>query len=104
MAACSEASVSINIRATLDKLSYLSPSFLVDSIVDHEPGRSITAIKNVTFNEEFFQGHFPGMPLMPGVLMIEAFTQVAAILVLQDPDRATQRTFLRGINLSLIHI
>ena len=98
MAACSEASVSINIRATLDKLSYRYPSFLVDSIVDHEPGRSITAIKNVTFNEEFFQGHFPGMPLMPGVLMIEAFTQVAAILVLQDPDRATQRTFLRGIN------
>ena len=98
MAACSEASVAINIRATLDKLSYRYPSFLVDSIVDHEPGRSITAIKNVTFNEEFFQGHFPGMPLMPGVLMIEAFTQVAAILVLQDPDRATQRTFLRGIN------
>jgi len=90
--------VSINIPATLDKLSYRYPSFLVDSIVDHEPGRSITAIKNVTFNEEFFQGHFPGMPLMPGVLMIEAFTQVAAILVLQDPDRATQRTFLRGIN------
>ena len=98
MAACSEASVPINIPATLDKLSYRYPSFLVDSVVDHEPGRSITAIKNVTFNEEFFQGHFPGMPLMPGVLMIEAFTQVAAILVLQDPDRATQRTFLRGID------
>ena len=98
MAACSEASVSINIRATLDKLSYRYPSFLVDSIVDHEPGRSITAIKNVTFNEEFFQGHFPGMPLMPGVLMIEAFTQVAAILVLQDPDRSTQRTYLRGVD------
>ena len=98
MAAWLETSVSINIPATLDKLSYRYPSFLVDSVVDHEPGRSITAIKNVTFNEEFFQGHFPGMPLMPGVLMIEAFTQVAAILVLQDPDRATQRTFLRGIN------
>ena len=98
MAAWLETSVSINIPATLDKLSYRYPSFLVDSVVDHEPGRSITAIKNVTFNEEFFQGHFPGMPLMPGVLMIEAFTQVAAILVLQDPDRATQRTFLRGID------
>ena len=98
MAACSEASVSINIRATLDKLSYRYPSFLVDSIVDHEPGRSITAIKNVTFNEEFFQGHFPGMPLMPGVLMIEAFAQVAAILVLQDPDRSTQRIFLKGVD------
>ena len=98
MAACSEASVPINIPETLDKLSYRYPSFLVDSVVDHEPGRSITAIKNVTFNEEFFQGHFPGMPLMPGVLMIEAFTQVAAILVLQDPDRATQRTFLRGVD------
>ena len=98
MDACSEASVPINIPATLDKLSYRYPSFLVDSVVDYEPGRSIVAIKNVTFNEEFFQGHFPGMPLMPGVLMIEAFAQVAAILVLQDPDRPTQRTFLRGVD------
>ncbi|MBE55668.1 MAG: hypothetical protein CL479_03705 [Acidobacteria bacterium] len=98
MAACSEASVSINIPATLDKFSYRYPSFLVDSVIDHEPGRSIVAIKNVTFNEEFFQGHFPGMPLMPGVLMIEAFAQVAAILVLQDPDRSTQRIFLKGVD------
>jgi len=98
LAACSEASVSINIPATLDKFSYRYPSFLVDSVIDHEPGRSIVAIKNVTFNEEFFQGHFPGMPLMPGVLMIEAFAQVAAILVLQDPDRSTQRIFLKGVD------
>tara|TARA_B100000745_G_scaffold99720_1_gene63639 strand:- start:757 stop:2007 length:1251 start_codon:yes stop_codon:yes gene_type:complete len=90
--------VSINIPATLDKFSYRYPSFLVDSVIDHEPGRSIVAIKNVTFNEEFFQGHFPGMPLMPGVLMIEAFAQVAAILVLQDPDRSTQRIFLKGVD------
>ena len=90
--------MSINIPATLDKFSYRYPSFLVDSVIDHEPGRSIVAIKNVTFNEEFFQGHFPGMPLMPGVLMIEAFAQVAAILVLQDPDRSTQRIFLKGVD------
>ena len=98
MDACFEASVPINIPATLDKLSYRYPSFLVDSVLDYEPGRSIVAIKNVTFNEEFFQGHFPGTPLMPGVLMIEAFAQVAAILILQDPDRSIQRTFLRGVN------
>ena len=91
-------SVPIDIPAALDKLCYRYPSFLVDTIVEHDPGRRIVGVKNVTVNEEFFQGHFPGTPLMPGVLMIEAFAQVATVLLFQDTDRPGQRAFLRGID------
>ena len=88
----------IDIPAALDKLCYRYPSFLVDTVIEHDVGRRIVGVKNVTVNEEFFQGHFPGMPLMPGVLMIEAFAQVATVLLFQDTDRPGQRAFLRGID------
>lgn len=55
------------------------PFLLVDKIIQMEPGKSAVGIKNVTINEPFFQGHFPHMPLMPGVLMVEALAQVAGI-------------------------
>jgi UDP-N-acetylglucosamine acyltransferase len=90
--------VPIEIPVVLERLCYRYPSFLVDAIVEHEPGRRIVAVKNVTVNEEFFQGHFPGAPLMPGVLMIEALAQVASVLVLQENGGAEARAFLRGVN------
>ena len=55
----------INIPVLLDRQCYRYPSMLVDAITEHEPGRRLVAVKNVTVNEEFFQGHFPGAPLMP---------------------------------------
>jgi 3-hydroxyacyl-[acyl-carrier-protein] dehydratase len=61
-------------------LPHRYPMLLVDRVLDWESGKSITAIKNVTVNEEFFNGHFPNKPVMPGVLMIEAMAQTAAIL------------------------
>ncbi len=91
--------MSITIPEALDRLCYRYPSFLVDGVAEHEPGRRLVAIKNVTVNEEFFQGHFPGTPLMPGVLMIETLAQVATLLLVQrEGEHLVGRTFLRGVD------
>src|ERR671931_923393 len=91
--------VSIQIPQTLDRLCYRYPSLLVDAIVEHEPGRRVVAVKNVTVNEEFFQGHFPGTPLLPAVLMLESLSQVAALLLLKRENaRPNARVYLRGVN------
>lgn len=87
------------IPSVLDRLCYRFPSLLVDAVAEHEPGKRMVAVKNVTVNEEFFQGHFPGTPLMPGVLMIEALTQVATLLLVErGPGRPTTRVTLRGVD------
>jgi UDP-N-acetylglucosamine acyltransferase len=86
----------ITIPPVLERLEHRYPSVLVDAVTSHEPGRRIVAVKNVTVNEEFFQGHFPGTPLMPGVLMIESLTQVATLL-LAGTDTEGRRARLRGV-------
>jgi 3-hydroxymyristoyl/3-hydroxydecanoyl-(acyl carrier protein) dehydratase len=89
----------ININALVDRLCYRYPSTLVDAIVEHEPDRRLVAVKNVTVNEEFFQGHFPGTPLMPAVLMLESWSQVAAVLLLHREGGAPNaRVYVRGFN------
>jgi UDP-N-acetylglucosamine acyltransferase len=89
----------IDVLSSLDRLCYRYPSPLVDAVTEHEPGRRIKAVKNVTVNEDFFQGHFPGSPLMPGVLMIETLAQVATILLMHGPDgAAVSGTWLRGVD------
>jgi len=90
--------VTINLPILLDRICYRYPSPLVDAIIEQEPGR-LVGVKNVTFNEEFFQGHFPGTPLMPGVLMLESLSQVAAVLLLHREDaKPDARVYLRGVN------
>ena len=83
----------------LDQLYYRYPSVLLDGVIEHEPGVRLVAVKNVTVNEEFFQGHFPGTPLMPGVLMIEALLQAATVLLLDHAiEPSAVRTVLRSVN------
>ena len=67
-------------------LPHRYPFALVDRVIQHDPGKTAVAIKNVTLNEPQFQGHFPERPLMPGVLIVEAMAQVGGLIVSQMPD------------------
>ena len=79
-------------------LPHRYPFLLVDKIIELEPKVRIVGIKQVTANEQFFQGHFPGAPVMPGVLQIEALAQVGAILALREfEDRDSKIPFFSGI-------
>jgi 3-hydroxyacyl-[acyl-carrier-protein] dehydratase len=73
----------LNIQEILNHLPHRYPFLLVDRVLDSTPGKSLTAIKNVTSNEPFFTGHFPQRMVMPGVLMIEALAQACGILAVQ---------------------
>ena len=75
-----------DIRRVLDTLPHRYPMLLVDRVVSLDPDSGIHAVKAVTFNEQFFQGHFPGRPIMPGVMQIEALAQAAAILAMEALD------------------
>src|SRR5215510_3840354 len=88
----------MDLVSALDRLCYRYPSPLVDAVLEHEPGRRVKAVKNVSVNEDYFQGHFPGEPLMPGVLMIETMAQVAAILLVQGAQGGVRRAWLRGVD------
>lgn len=73
-----------DILKIMDLLPHRYPFIMIDRIVELTPGEKIVALKNVTINEPFFQGHFPGGPIMPGVLIIEAMGQAGAILALES--------------------
>lgn len=70
----------------------------MDRIIEFVPGEKAVGLKNVTINEEFFQGHFPGRPIMPGVLIVEAMAQVGGIVLLKMPDAAGQLALFAGID------
>ena len=76
----------MDIREILRQLPHRYPFLLIDRVVDLPGDRKCTAIKNVSINEPFFEGHFPGHPVMPGVLQLEAMAQAASILVMRLPD------------------
>jgi 3-hydroxyacyl-[acyl-carrier-protein] dehydratase len=83
----------------MDFLPHRYPFLLIDRIVEFERAKRVVAIKNVTMNESYFQGHFPGAPLMPGVLIIEAMAQAGAVLMLSEmEDRHSKLAVFTGID------
>jgi len=89
----------VTLGTTLDRLYDRYPSLLVDRVDEHDPGRRLVAVKNVTVNEECFQGHYPGEPLLPAVLTIEALAQAATVMLSPHvPDGLSPRVSLRGVD------
>jgi 3-hydroxyacyl-[acyl-carrier-protein] dehydratase len=94
-APAAENRVIYNITEIMKFLPHRYPFLLVDRIIEMEPPTRIVGLKNVTINEEFFQGHFPGAPVMPGVLILEAMAQVAGVLLYRDmPDEDKSRKLI----------
>ena len=89
-----------DIQAILKLLPHRYPFILVDRVLDIVPGERITALKNVTINEPFFQGHFPNHPIMPGVLIVEAMAQAAGVLALESmpAEKQGRPVFFMGMD------
>jgi 3-hydroxyacyl-[acyl-carrier-protein] dehydratase len=85
----------IDIREIMSFLPHGYPFLLIDRILEIEPGKRIVGIKNVTYNEPYFPGHFPGRPIMPGVLIVEAMAQTAGVLAFKSiPEEGQRRPVL----------
>ena len=94
------ADTAVSITEILERIPHRYPLLLIDRAEDYRAGESIVGIKNVTFNEPFFVGHFPGNPVMPGVLIVEAMGQTAAVLMSKslDVDPAGKTIFFMSID------
>ncbi|HEX3892216.1 MAG TPA: 3-hydroxyacyl-ACP dehydratase FabZ [Terracidiphilus sp.] len=90
--------MTFNIQEILEFLPHRYPFLLIDRVIEYEPAKRLVAIKNVTINEPFFQGHFPGYPIMPGVLVVEAMAQAGGVILTAEmPDRHQKLVVFTGI-------
>ena len=89
-----------DIQKIMEYLPHRYPFLLVDRVIELVPGDRITALKNVTINEPFFTGHFPGRPVMPGVLIIEAMAQAGGLLAIESnpADKRGQLIYFMGMD------
>jgi len=91
--------MTFDIQEILGFLPHRYPFLMIDRIIEFERQKRVVALKNVTMNEPYFQGHFPGAPIMPGVLVIEAMAQAGAVLMLSElPDRENKLAVFTGID------
>jgi len=81
----------MEIQQIQEILPHRYPFLLIDRILEIQPGKRVVGVKNVTINESFFQGHFPGHPIMPGVLVIEAMAQVGGVLLMRTVDASAEK-------------
>ncbi len=88
----------LDIKNIMNVLPHRYPFLMVDGITELEPGKRAVGFKNVTINEPFFQGHFPGEPIMPGVMIVEALAQVGGVAVLSMPENRGKLALFTGIN------
>jgi len=89
----------LDINGIVNSIPHRYPFLLLDRVLEIQPAKRIVALKCVSFNEPFFQGHFPGAPVMPGVLIVEAMAQAGAVLLLHDmPDREAKLVYFTGID------
>ncbi len=88
----------LDVRGIMNIIPHRYPFLLVDRITEIEPGKRAVAIKNVTMNEAFFQGHFPARPVMPGVLMVEAMAQVVGVTMLSNPELRGKLAFFMSVD------
>ena len=88
----------MNTQQIMDILPHRSPFLLIDTVEELEPGVKCVAKKNVTMNEPHFMGHFPGNPVMPGVLIMEALAQAGAVAILSQPENKGKLVLFGGID------
>lgn len=88
----------MDVEAIMARIPHRYPLLLVDRILEIEPGRRIVGLKNVSANEPYFQGHFPGHPIMPGVLVVEAMAQVGGVLAALMPGAEGQIAYFAAID------
>ena len=88
----------LNIKEIQEIIPHRQPFLLIDQIEDYEPGEFAGGYKCVTYREDFFKGHFPEKPVMPGVLIIEALAQVGAVAILSIPENQGKIAFFGGIS------
>ncbi len=99
-AAAPQEGIDIAIERVMEMIPHRYPMLLIDKVINVVAGESATGVKNVTFNEHFFQGHFPSKPVMPGVLIIESLAQTAAVLVVHTlgPDAEGKLVYFMSVD------